>query len=638
MQLDRVDSAILTQLSKGGYQTAADIGASLQLSEKTIRNHMKRLAKICEQAGAHLVSRRGSGFLLTIDNHERFESTMDEAVRDLIFAPSERSEQILHHLLMKRLIDEPCTLYGLMDLFAVSESTMGKCLADVRQRLAEYDLELVSNRGRGMTIEGAELDIRGLLADVLDTSPYFPKDARASFEPWRDRIAEVTLRLLEERNITIPDISLGKLVNHIFLSMVRSKRGHTLPDRPHENDAPLTDETHIQVVRDICTELSRTFETTFNKGEISYIAICMAGQRVEYPSIRDNPNRIISSEIIGLIRDVLEFVYETMNIDLRNNFSLIVNLATHIAALGVRLRYNLAIDNPVLAETKRTCPTGWAVALQAGVIISHTYQKTLSNSEIGYLAMIFELAVAESRSRATERRRKSAIVVSSLGKASAELLERQCRESFGAYLDTIAVADIHDLEEADYSKIDYVFAAGRITTNIPVPIISTTLLFSARELAEMRALFERPQLDMFQFYKPDLFFPRIPCASKEQALTFLCERLIDMGKAEEGLLASVIERESIGSTDFGPLIALPHPTERITEQTVVTVGTTATPLPWGDHDISIIVLVSIGRNEHADTEPFYQRLSAFMLDEELQSNLIDNPTFESLLDILSSIS
>ena len=82
------------------------------------------------------------------------------------------------------------------------------------------------------------------------------------------------------------------------------------------------------------------------------------------------------------------------------------------------------------------------------------------------------------------------------------------------------------------------------------------------------------------------------------------------------------------------MVALAHPYGVVTETTFASVAVLEKPVFWGNHDIQIIILVSLN-DKDINLERFFKLTSAFMLDRAKPRKLIAEPTYENLLDLLN---
>ena len=86
-------------------------------------------------------------------------------------------------------------------------------------------------------------------------------------------------------------------------------------------------------------------------------------------------------------------------------------------------------------------------------------------------------------------------------------------------------------------------------------------------------LFERESRDCLdEYYQRELFFPGIAGESREEVLNNLCECVREKQGLPEDFYGSVIRREQISPTDYGGLVAIPHPDQVYSARTFAAVA------------------------------------------------------------------
>src|SRR5699024_12008381 len=83
----------------------------------------------------------------------------------------------------------------------------------------------------------------------------------------------------------------------------------------------------------------------------------------------------------------------------------------------------------------------------------------------------------------------------------------------------------------------------------------------------------------------------------EKVIKFICEKLEVSGLVKENYIHSVMQRESYSSTNFGNMVALPHPIEAQTKDTFWSIMTLKKPIKWGESYVQLIILLNISKDE-----------------------------------------
>lgn len=94
---------------------------------------------------------------------------------------------------------------------------------------------------------------------------------------------------------------------------------------------------------------------------------------------------------------------------------------------------------------------------------------------------------------------------------------------------------------------------------------------------------------------------------------------------------SVLHREELSSTDYGNLIAIPHPYKAMGKETKVMIGLLKEPIFWGRNMVQVVFLISFGQLEDQNLQKFYQQLMKILMDQELIQTLIQTKDLELIL-------
>ena len=633
IKIERAEEKILASLSKDAYIRAADLSERINLSEKTIRQHINSISDYLKKHGAYIESVRGKGYRLVIEDKEQFDKLNSDGmtvVNALTFTQEDRVDFIISCLLAR---NDYFDVLALCEMLNISEATLRSDIRSAKERIQEYNLEIISQRKKGMKIIGNLYDIRSCMARYIKSTKIFSEEQLRKINDQKLIIMEIVLRILEQYQITVQDILLENFLNQIVIMIYQIKSGRTLlslPDRPSWETSHST--KLYSAVRKICDELSKIFDITISEIETDYMLINMIGMSVKDRHSSEKSNFVIPQEITELVREILDFIYEMMKIDFRNNFSLFMTLSIHMLPLMVRMKYNIKVENPLLFEIKKNFALGYTIALQASVIMERKGQKKLSDEELGYLALIFEAEIKKTQSG---QQKRNLVIVCATGTASAELLAYQYKKNFSDYINEIRICNIHELKSLDFNGIDYIFSTVPIRYDVPVPIIKTNFFLGDDDIVDIKRILQKERIDWLpRYFKRELFFKKISFRSKEDVLRFICDEICRTQEVHGDLYKSVLSREEMGNTDFGELVALPHPKERMTEKTFVCVVVLDQPVFWGTHDISVVFLISVSESQPEDMNEFYQIVSEFFLNTSKAKRLIKNPSYDHLLYLL----
>ncbi len=143
-----------------------ELARRLNVSTRTVRTDVATLNEIIATRGAHLIHQRGSGYQLKIYNQELFEALL-AAQEQESGLPRTSRERVLHLQILLLTAEQGIKLDELADTWYLSRAALQGDMAEVRDRLAHFDLAIDSKPRQGMRIQGGETAIRACLTQLL---------------------------------------------------------------------------------------------------------------------------------------------------------------------------------------------------------------------------------------------------------------------------------------------------------------------------------------------------------------------------------------------------------------------------------------------------------------------------------------
>lgn len=622
---------LLEQLDGQGYHTAAALSKALGVSEKTVRNVIKEINTVIRGNGAEIDAKQRFGYQLVVFDEERWIEFLSRSRKDTAQVPGnadERAEYLLLYLLSH---PEYVKLAELGDRLYVSPQTLSTVLRRVEAMLGRDHIQIDRKPYYGLRAVGSEFDkrcclIRCFSGDGEKFRRSFPVD-----EAELGRVFGVLLSVLPLHQIRLTEISLQNLAVYVYLSQLRRQQGFEIGQPPDRADA-IKPGKEYAAARTVWAALLGPDAPAATDAELCYTAVYIAGKR----NVGGGPrsNFVISERTDTLVVEMLESIYATYQIELRENLSLRMMLNQHLQPLDIRLRYGIPVENPILQDIKRSYLLAYTMADQAAVVLREHYRCPIPETEVGWLALIFQMAL-ENRDAAAKL---NVLIVCASGKASAQLLLSKFKREFREYIGTIDVCTTFELEHRDLAGLDYIFATVPIPIPVDVPILEIHDFIKHYELQTIKKVFQKQHMQFLQeFYQEHLFFTGVPGGSKEEVLRGLCTRVAQRFPLPEGFYEAVLKRESLGATDYGNLVAIPHPYEILTEENLIAVAVLDKPVLWTSNPVQIVILVALSMKENRHTPSFYNVTTQFMTSEAAVQALLAEPTYQKLMELLYEI-
>ncbi len=605
-----------------------ELANKMGVSPRTIRTWVRQVNE--ELSGVAAIElRRGDGYrLITLD---------DEALGRVIAlrkieVPSDasgRARFILMNLLNRT---DWVTVDELASMLYVSRVTISDDLKAVENRLGKVGLTLTRRPRYGIRVEGPELSRRVCLAnETLEGIDSFSVDNMTSVEVL-SRISDCVQQAIREAGVQINAAAYQNLLVHIAIAIARMKQGCYVP-MPYSQLEQIKDAEEYACALLVASRVGECFGVGFPDEEAAYIAIHIASKRsLAGENMHEGEGPFISDEIWALVERMLDRVWDSFHFDFRGDLELRMNLARHLQPLSVRLRYQMKINNPLLSEIKLRLPLAYAMACEASGSISLECSESLSDDEIGYIALAFALAI-ERKSAGVPKKR--ILIVCASGAGSARLLEHRYREEFGSYLESIVLCDYESARNVDYSKVDYVFTTVPLDWSPPVPVRQVGYFLDAADRKGVKAALTGAAFDSMaaRYFDERLFFNHLDFETKDEVLSFLCRESGALHVLPDDFEDLVWKRERLAPTSFGSAVAMPHPFDACADSTFVSVGLLKKSIDWGPCQIQAVFLVAVDPDESSDLQPFYRRMARLLGDQGDINRLIEYQDFDLLLEL-----
>ncbi len=625
------ERAILLVLSETEYVTSQTLAKALGVSSKTARGQVARLRDLLRKNGADIIARTRHGYMLKVDDRARFNALCSESAPPGRFIPSSGEERVYYLLVLLLSQAGYVKLDDVSEELYVSKYTLSGDLHQVEALLGEYRLEILRRPNYGIRVDGREADIRNCTAHVLAHYSNMMPDGGAGYRRMEQLISPLLLDTVQRHSLHLSEISFRNLVNIVIATIHRVSQHAYVPLLEQESGQDISEHTR-EAARHLAGELARTLSIELPDTEVAFLALNIAG-KCNYGSLdRQDENVVIANDLMELVDQMLASIYESFKLDYTGNFLLRMNLGQHLVALDIRLRYDMPVENPLLDEVQQNYSLAYALAEQAAIPLRSRYKTAVSESEIGYLAYIFQLTLEQEKSGF---KKKNILVVCSAGAASSRLVAYRFEEEFSKYLDKIYICDAFRLDTFDFSTVDYIFTMINIRQKVNVPVIYVEDFLNQSSMHVVRGILEGNAADFLSaYYRPELFFPHIEGKTKEEAIFDLCTQINEVMPLPPGFYAAVLKREELARTDFCPLVAFPHAYKVLSEKTFVAVGILNEPIRWVKNDVQVLLLISIADRENPELQKFYLSITSFMQDTARVKSLIQYRDFTWFMRLL----
>lgn len=626
--LDKIDFQIITALLKSNMiMTSEDLAFVTGKSSRTVRRRLKDINIFLKDYNAQTIMRPGIGIELVLEEGSDLRTYMKE------LNSQNNIENDLKELI-SILINEETSLdlAEISDLLFISRSKLSKLLGELERILIQYDLSLDS---KNLKIDGSEINLRRFISsyyvqeiwftDSLSEYGYIDHQSK-DIKKIQDSVTEV----LGDLSYSMSTQIQKSLVAHLYVAVGRIRREQSLIEDVY--DVESSQREHLLAIA-LSKEMEALFNVVFQKSEIDYITMHLIGKRVlnEVDQLR------ISPKVNKLIDLILDEILLLKGIDLRNDFHLRMMLGLHVVPLISRIEYGIELKNPILDEVRVSCVAGFDLALICSKIINETYHTTLSEHEVSYFAMHFDVSLYKKREQGSK---SNVLIVCSTGRASAQLLKMKFEQHFKDHLAFIEVCDLTEMEnKLQEETYDFIFTTIPVETDlkIQVPIFEFSFFLDQSSINKIESILTSNVggIDYETYFDESLFLGKHNFSNREEVLNHMITKIQEHENLPENFRELVWERENFSGTDILEHTALPHPAKLVSNRTFVSVLILEKPILWESRKVQVVFLISISKNDGVKYKDLLEKIVDIASSPIRIQNIIQGGTFTSLITEIS---
>ncbi len=624
---------LLAELKPAKFYTAKQLSSKLNIGEKTVRQRIKELNLFLMEHGAEILSASGQGFLLSVTEEENFSAWQKQIQTESNALPTTVQGRISY--IVERLLyaEDYLKLDDLCQELFISRTTITTDMKQVKEILERYHLTVVQRPGSGIILEGSEYYRRSCMVYELLQKDYSGGSAAIYTEDTYPILA-ILSQAFKVCGLKTAEWTLKNLIFYICVALQRIKADHPLclGTQVKSETQKAAGENVAQAVEMISDQLEQYSGYHLNEDERTMLMIQIGGKSDSSTILPSEIQAQIDEYVEDLAKKMLEAIYEAHGLDLRSDQETVDSLKQHLIPLDMRMKYDMPQSNPILEEVKEEYSLAYTLASTASTMLAQHYQKAIPDEEVGFIAILLALAIQKQEQR---RPKKNVVVICVSGQASSRLFIYRYQKAFAPYIDQLYECSAFAVTTFDFigKNIDYVFTTVPLTVSLPVPVIQVSLLLSEEEIERCQQLLSGENEDFVsQYFREELFLSFLNGESKNEVLSLMCQNAARNLDIPDGFYESVCQREEMGQTDFGNLIAIPHPCKIMGTEKFVSVAVLDKPIWWGHNDVQVVLLISLAQEDN-DIERFFKLVSDFMASPSSVQSLIQNPTYQHLFEL-----
>ncbi|PTX17454.1 transcriptional antiterminator, BglG family [Halanaerobium congolense] len=492
----RTKKIIKILIENDDYIVTDQIAEKLDVSSRTILRELKKVEKWLQKNKILLEKKKGTGIRLecSLDEKRRVKELLEFESVDKYYSPAERRMIILAELLKDQ---RPNKLYAFTRVLNVSEATVSNDLDEIEKWLQDYKLKLVRKPGLGVYLKGKEREIRkasiNLLYQNFDLEEillllqdkYSEKEQSLRKTISKNRLLNLigldTINLLDsyikeletKMDYKLADDSYAALMVHLAIALKRIKEGdqitieQKLLEKIRNNDEFL-------IAKNLVSSIADAFNVEIPEAEVAYVTMHLMGSKGRGGIYNDEISMTDDYHLVYLTRKMIEKAEIELGIYLEDDEELLIGLVRHLEPTINRIKLNLDIRNPLLAEIKEKYGELFQVSKKCAAILAAEEKIDVPDSEAAYIAM--HLGSAVERKRKPQQKYRAAVACTSGIGASRLLASRLSKEFENIEITSLISTLDFDNQVIKDLNLDLIISTVAIPkSEIPVIVVNPLL-------------------------------------------------------------------------------------------------------------------------------------------------------------------
>ena len=604
--------------------SAGQLSEMLNVSKRTVRNYIADINQnsdyyiYSDKAGYRIENRDG------INNSEENEFNF-------------RTRNLLSKLLMSK---EGVSVYDEALELHISESTIiNNVIPEIKKIAGEFDLTITS-RNYCYYLNGSEINKRKLIGKLVTSDNYGFFSSTKALEKlfprskMKDSIKEL-YSIIDNNNFYINDYSLSNLLTHISIIALRMETDDYLNQSVENLEVPLiNDQRIIKLANEIADLLENTIGKKLSENDFNQI-VTLISISVDYDS--EDVYSVVDYDFVKSIRTMLNQLSNRYNMPLFDNDS-VVQIALHMHLAMQRSAIKLSYPNPLKNQIKKDFATIYDMAVYFCHLFCHTYDITLSEEEITFVA--FHLGSSIQNNQLNKNKINCCLIVEDYHQYAKNLIDR-ILEIFGNEINiTNTLSYDKFLMINNYHQL--VLTTTPLKNSLPNAIWISPLLTknNIKEIRNQidRILAEQNAASVNEFIRcmlnENLYFRNSFFDTKEDYIRFICSECVKQGLVNNSFVEDVLLRESLSNTAFTDYLAIPHTITQFSNKTFMAVVHNDKPIEWGNKNIRFIFLIGVRENDMKEFSEAFSHLVSIFDNTENVIRLLETNDFESFCEKL----
>lgn len=522
----------------------------------------------------------------------------------------------------------------LADQFYLSTSLLNKYLNNIKHDFKKYNLKLNRKKNK-LSISGSEYDKRLFIRNIIvselvnENKSWEMTSLKISASDYT-HVKSIVLTTIEEFNYYIDKPYLTNLVINVLITLYRDRQAHFIEKIKYN---VFKESIEFQIAQRICGRLTDHWPIIIPKNDIEYIALSISGQIEPKQSLDSMTNNYqISKTIKSIIKEVFNYYLLTLDYD-----DILPHFITHIRSLLKRAKSKQFITNTsIINSVKETSPFTYDVAIHLTKLLEDKFLVKIPPTEIDLLSIYIGYVIEQTSQK--DDRIKVGICCPDYRHIS-KILSKQLKESFASKIQIVFV-DKRVPTQHEINQVELIISTIKFNS-MGKPFVLISPFFSENEKLkiEKKIILVKQMKDeiaqknsLATYFNKRLFFKNKNLTSKRDVIYFLGKAIVEEGIVQENFIQSVYQRETISSTCFFNLFAVPHAIELNAKKTQIAVLLEENGIEWDKgHKINCVFMIAVSHSDRKEFMKLYNSFIQVLCNPKSIQKIILSESFEQFI-------
>lgn len=643
----QIQIQILNCLSESkGPVSAKEIAKKIGLSDRNVRNRIDDMKQVLHENGVDILSSPGFGYQLKQQSqdslYQLLNSFMESSVEELISEEEQRVHYLIRYVLSHERIE---SIDQIASIFFVNSTTAKKILGEARKFLEEFELKIMFHKGKGLAINGKEINKRlclvyeesfyGSLDHENEQQDIF-KDILSIDNPARNKIKTILMQYQQTfDNYNFSQYSLDYISGLVCVSAYREKAGYSLLLSRNTRNL-FTNRNTYYVAKMIANYMKNEMNISLTRDDTILLAMSLVAMRVQTEISDSNSPYYQKAKDTAL--DVVQNYYTANGFKkISKDLQLIESFSLSIEGIVTRNRYHFLTSQFVKTPAPYCSAMAVKLAIQAAEYIRETEHIDIWKEDI---IRICQLVYPVFGRYPWTFKAVDAAVVSTVDIVTARGIAERLHRNFSSYIGRIQLYNIY---ESDKITEEIIFTdnisqmqkkIGNHKTIIPV-ILAFNEYDKTRIRQNLMRISDKDNDEINQMRDISEVFTDVEVQNQTQLLHYIASTI--HGKSED--ISDICEDfdRALKYYSFPSVngVALFSSGKNHTERMAIKYYIMEKPMKWKDgHKIKMLIYWDCGIDgdytSHFESEVIPHLLEHFRNDSESISRLIESENLDNV--------